>query len=71
MTTQEMILERLKSLPAPAQREVLKFVDYLRGKGDVDGENEHWSRFSLTSAMDGMEDEPPLYSRSDLKESFE
>lgn len=71
MTTSEAIVERLKLLPGPAQQEVLDFVEFLesrRGGGDVS--DAEWNRFSLASAMRGMQDEDSPYTRDDLKESF-
>ncbi len=72
MTTTEAIVQRLKSLPASAQREVLDFVEFLESR-----RQEHtvrqgeiaWSAFSLASAMRGMEDEETPYTLADAKEA--
>jgi hypothetical protein len=73
MTTTEAIVQRLKSLPASAQREVLDFVEFLESRQRADRVREDevaWSAFSLASAMRGMEDEETLYTLADLKEAF-
>jgi hypothetical protein len=74
MTTAQAILEHLKSLPDSAQREVLDFIKFLESRREEriqgDDEDAAWSRFSLASAMRGMEDEETLYTVADLKESF-
>jgi hypothetical protein len=68
MTVMDKIMQHIQSLPESLQTEVLDFVEYLetkKGKNEAD-----WTAFSLSSAMRGMEGEPPLYSAQDLKESF-
>jgi hypothetical protein len=73
MTTTEAIVQRLKSLPASAQREVLDFVEFLesrRQEHTVREDEIAWSVFSLASAMRGMEDEETPYSLADVKEAF-
>jgi hypothetical protein len=70
MSTAEAILQHLKSLPDSAQREVLDFVQFLESRLTEREESLMWSDFSLTSAMQGMEDEETLYSLADIKESF-
>ncbi len=73
MTTEEAIIERLKSLPDAARREVLDFAEFLATRTDERAAREEeaqWSDLSLDWAMRGMEDEPEIYTRADLKESF-
>ncbi len=71
MTTSEAILARLKALPDPVQKEVLDFVEFLESRqAGRDVSDEEWNRFSLASAMRGMEEEESPYTRDDLKESF-
>jgi len=74
MTTAQAIIQHLKSLPAPAQREVLDFIEFLesRRKEASTGreEDEAWSSLSLAQAMRGIEDEETPYTDADLKESF-
>jgi hypothetical protein len=68
MTVMDKIVQHIQSLPEALQAEVLDFVEYLeakKGKSETD-----WTAFSLSSAMRGMEDEAPLYTAQDLKESF-
>ena len=76
MTTEEAIIERLKPLPDVARREVLDFAEFLAARTqehEARAEETQWSDMSLNSAMRGMEDEPEIYTRTDLadlKESF-
>lgn len=73
MTVAEKIVQHIKSLPESVQAEVLSFVEYLETKsGRIPrvSEDTAWSEFSLSQAMHGLESEPDLYSRSDLKEAF-
>ena len=71
MTTSEAIVERLKLLPDPVQKEVLDFVEFLESKqAGSDVSDTEWNRFSLASAMRGMEDENTPYTLHDLKVSF-
>ena len=74
MTIDEMIQESVQKLPPDMKAEVLDFVGYLLTKAEQDNarlEDANWSRFSLTAAMRGMEDETePEYTREDLKETF-
>lgn len=73
MTTTEAIVQRLEILPEPARQEVLDFVEFLESRyhrTTLQEENTAWSRFSLASAMHGMEDEDTPYTLTDLRESF-
>jgi len=73
MTTAQAIAERLKALPEDSQREVLDFVEFIgsRKAGQEESPDDAaWSTLSLASAMRGMEDEEPLYTLDDIKESF-
>ena len=69
MGVADRIIEKVKSLPEEKQTEVLDFVDFLE-KRIKEEENRAWSKFSLESAMRAMEDEEPLYTLNDLKETF-
>ena len=74
MTTAEAIIQHLKALPDSAQRKVLGFVEFLESRrkdGTLREDDVSWSDFSLASAMRGMEDEDSIYTRADLKESFQ
>ena len=73
MTTTETIVQRLKSLPASAQREVLDFVEFLQSRRQEHTARKDevaWSAFSLASAIRGMEDEETPYTLADVKEAF-
>ncbi len=69
MGVADRIIEKVKSLPEEKQTEVLDFVDFLEKKIKEE-ENRGWSKFSLESAMRGMEDEETPYTLNDLKETF-
>lgn len=73
MTLTEEILEHIRALPEPLQAEVLNFVQYVESKIERSGKGQEetdWSILSLSLAMRGIENEPALYSTSDLKERF-
>jgi hypothetical protein len=74
MATAEKIAEYVRLLPERLQVEVLDFVSYLlskREKNGPDSDRSEWNRFSLESAMRGMEaDDEPEYGEGDLKETF-
>ena len=69
MTLDEKIQRYAQKLPVSFQKELLDFVEYLITKAEQQ-EKQEWSSLSLSSAMRGMEDEPGLYSVSDIKVSF-
>jgi hypothetical protein len=69
MSIAERINLNVKKLPESKQIEVLDFVEYLRSRAEKE-EYKEWNDLSLTSAMQGMEDEQSYYSINDLKESF-
>jgi Protein of unknown function (DUF2281) len=69
MTLDEKIQHYAQKLPASYQEELLDYVQYLLMKAEQQ-EKQDWTSLSLTSAMRGMEDEPDLYSLSDLKVVF-
>lgn len=56
-------------MPESKQLEVLDFVEYLRSRAEKK-ENIEWNDLSLSSAMQGMEDEKSPYSINDIKENF-
>ncbi|HKI48763.1 MAG TPA: hypothetical protein VKA69_05525 [Desulfobacteria bacterium] len=49
---------------------VHNFVEYLKSKKGRKEEDSQWSRFSLDSAMRGIEAEPSPYGIHDIKEKF-
>ena len=70
MTVAEKISQHLKSLPESVQAEVLDFVEFLRhrhGAKSNEQDERDWSRFSLSQAMRGMEDEESPYQLSDIR----
>ena len=69
MTLDEKIQRYAKKLPLSFQEELLYFVEYLIMKAEQQ-EKQEWASLSLSSAMRGMEDEPSLYSLSDIKVVF-
>lgn len=78
MTTIEKISQQTRNLPEVYQTEVLDFVEYLAGKAktrtmsEPQLEEQQWFNFSLSQAMDGLEDEDmPVYTESDLKEKWQ
>jgi len=68
MSLVEKIVEKVKSLPQDKQIEILDFVDFLSRK--VEEEERFWSKFSLESAMRGLESEESLYTLEDIKERY-
>ena len=69
MTLDEKIQHYAQKLPHSFQKELLDFVQYLLMKVEQQ-EKQEWASLSLSSAMRDMEDEPVLYSLSDLKVVF-
>ena len=72
------LIEKLQALPAEKQAEVFDFVEFLAtrfGKAKPFAHDE-WSdaefaEFAMGQALRGMEDEPVLYTRDDLKERWQ
>lgn len=69
MTLDEKIHEYAQKLPRSFQEELFDFVQYLLMKAEQQ-EKQQWASFSLSSAMRDMEDEPVLYSMSDIRVAF-
>jgi hypothetical protein len=63
MSVTEEIVKEAVGLDFTQQRELLMFVKFLKAKkqGDDDGE---FKKFSLATAMRGMEDEPDFYDET-------
>lgn len=57
-------------MPESDKIEVLEFVEYLKSKKGRKEEDSEWSRFSLDSAMKGIEEESSPYGIEDIKERF-
>jgi len=69
MTLDEKIQQYAQKLPRSFQEELLDFVEYLLMKAEQQ-EKQEWAFLSLSSAVRDIEDEPILYSLSDLKVVF-
>jgi hypothetical protein len=69
MTLDEKIHRYAQKLPYSFQEELFDFVLYLLMKAEQQ-EKQEWASLSLSSAMRDMEDEPTLYSMSDIRISF-
>jgi hypothetical protein len=69
MTLDEKIHQYTQKLPYAFQEELFDFVQYLLMKAEQQ-EKQDWSSLSLSSAMREIEDEPALYSLSDLRVAF-
>ncbi len=75
MVVTEQINSKLQKLPTLYQQEVLHFIEFLSQKamreGDAEIEEKLWADFSLTQAMNGLEDDDtPEYTEADLKEKW-
>ena len=77
MTTVEKISQQSRNLPEIYQAEVLDFVEFLSNKAKAKKgresqlEEQEWFKFSLTQAMQGLEDEEmPTYTNADLIEKW-
>lgn len=69
MSLAEKIIEKVNSLPDDKQSEILDFIDSLSKKVKEEGKKE-WNKFSLESAMRGLEAEESLYTLEDIKEKY-
>jgi hypothetical protein len=69
MTLDEKIYQYVQKLPRSFQEELFDFVQYLLMKAEQQ-EKGDWTSLSLSSAMRNMEEEPDLYSLSDIRVSF-
>ncbi|GEM87745.1 hypothetical protein MGR01S_23700 [Meiothermus granaticius NBRC 107808] len=70
MTLDEKIYQQVQGLPQSLQEELLDFVQFLRMKAEQ-REKQEWFDFSLSSALKDMDNEPALYSLTDIKVAFE
>jgi hypothetical protein len=69
MTLEEKIHQYAQKLPHSFQEELFDFAQYLLRKAEQQ-EKQNWASLSLTSAMRDIENEPVIYSLSDLREVF-
>ena len=74
------LIEKIQELPAEKQAEVFDFVEVLAKRFSkvkdtpyAPGEwsDAEFSEFAMGQALRGMEDEPVLYTRDDLKEQWQ
>ena len=73
MAMTQQIQESVQRLPTVFHPEVLDFIEYLLAKSEREAlrQEEHaWSSVSLASALRDLDDEPTLYTVSDLKVAF-
>ena len=63
MSVTEEIIKEAVSLDFTQQIELLMFVKFLKTKKQGD-DDEDFKKFSLESAMRGMEDEPDFYDET-------
>ncbi|MBI3170497.1 MAG: hypothetical protein HYZ22_18600 [Chloroflexi bacterium] len=69
MTLDEKIHRYAQKLPYSYQEELFDFVQYLLMKAEQE-EKQDWASLSLSSAMREIENEPELYSLSDIRVVF-
>jgi hypothetical protein len=63
VSTAELIAKEIKDLEPREQSQVLEFLKLLKTREERDADPA-FQRFSLASAMRGMENEPDLYSET-------
>jgi hypothetical protein len=68
MVLNKKIQEYIRKLPQSLQEEMIDYLEFLLAKAQR--EDNEWSSLSLASALRGMENEPDLYSLSDLKVKY-
>jgi hypothetical protein len=69
MTLDEKIHHYARKLPRSFQEELFDFVQFLVIRAEQQ-EKREWDSLSLSLAMRDIEDEPALYSTSDLRVVF-
>ncbi|MEO0273391.1 MAG: DUF2281 domain-containing protein [candidate division WOR-3 bacterium] len=69
MTLDEKIYQQVQGLPQSLQEELLDFIRFLLMKAEQ-REKQEWFAFSLSSALQDMDNEPALYSLTDIKVTF-
>jgi hypothetical protein len=68
MVLNEKIQECIRKLPESLQEEMLDYLEFLLVKAQR--ENNDWSSLALASALRGMQNEPDIYTLSDLKVKY-
>ena len=69
MELDEKIHRDTQKLPHSLQEELFNFVQYLLTKAEHQ-EKQDWTSISLSSAMQDLDEEPAMYSISDIKVAF-
>ena len=67
MSISDKIHKELELLPEDKQAKVLDFIKHLTEK-QAEEEIEQWNKFSLSSALEGIEDDEVEYTLEDIKE---
>ena len=70
MSIADKIYKELKLLPEDKQAKVLNFIKHLSEK-QTEEEIEQWNEFSLSSALEGIEDDEVEYTLNDIKEKYD
>lgn len=73
MIVADRINSQLQKLPSVYHEEVLHFIEFLSQKVeniDLDAVRDEWNDFSLTQALNGLEDDLYEYNEADLKERW-
>jgi len=74
------LIERLQALPQEKQAEVFDFVEFLSARvGSAgaahlargDWTDAEFSNMAMAQALRGIEDDPVVYSRGDLREQWQ
>lgn len=71
------LIRKLASLPADKRAEVFDFVEFLSQRAQqgaathADWDDAEFRRLAMEQAMRGLEDEPAVYGREDLKERWQ
>ncbi len=70
MNIVDKIYKELELLPEDKQSKVLDFIKHLSEKQLEEEEIEQWNKFSLSSALEGIEDDEVEYTLDDIKEKY-
>ena len=69
MNIADKIYKELELLPEDKQARVLDFIKHL-SKKQAEEETEEWNKFSLSSALESIEDDKVEYTIDDIKERY-
>ncbi len=71
MSTVQSLQQQISALPPAARQELEGFLHTLTDKYALLRQEDHaWADFSISSAMQGMEDEETPYTMADVKERW-